>query len=228
MKEGKMELLIINGSPRIGGNTHTLLNEVIKGAEDVEIGCELIHLGKLEIKPCMADFTCRKPGSLGVCIHEDDMLGIYEKLETCKGIIFGTPVFFWNMTGQMAAFMHRTTAIFSRDPSVIRGKISGLVVVSGRRGNQNVANIFNMYFTASQMIQTDAVYGYATGKGEIVRDIHAMKSAFELGRCIGLLIREGVKLEFPDEYRHKFLPVYVSEKYGIPLSPGGDATLLGK
>lgn len=119
----------------------------------------------------------------------------------------------------MAIFMHRTTAILNHKPSALKGKISGLLVVSARRGNQNVANVFNMYFIALQMIAMDAVYGYASGKGEIVHDIHAMKSALEMGRCVGLMIKKGKIMPYPDEYRDKFLPVYISEKYGIPLSP---------
>lgn len=78
-----MELLLINGSPRVDGNTCTLLNEVVKGAADENLECELIHLGQLDIKPCMADFACKEPGRLGQCIHKDDMAEVYEKIEAC-------------------------------------------------------------------------------------------------------------------------------------------------
>ena len=217
-----MNILLINGSPRLGGNTEILLQEAGKGAEEVGIPSELIQLGKLDIKPCLGDFVCLSPGREGECHIKDDMQTIYDKLQECGGIIFGTPVYLWDMTSQMLIFLHRSIAAVFRKPSAIAGKAAGLIVISGRRGNQNVANVFHTYFIANQMMTTDAVYGYAQGKGEITKDIHSMKSAFELGRCIALIVKEGRKIELPDEYRYKFLPTYVCEKYDIPLSPGGE------
>ena len=217
-----MKILLINGSPRIGGNTEILLNEAQKGAEEIGIPGELIQLGKLEIKPCLGDFACMRPGHEGECHIKDDMQGVYDKLQACDGIIFGTPVYLWDMTSQMLTFLHRSIAAMFRKPSAIAGKVGGLIVISGRRGNQNVANVFNMFFIAAQMMTTDAVYGYAQGKGEIKRDIHSMISSFELGRCVALMVKEGRKIELPEEYRYKFLPTFVCEKHDIPLSPGGD------
>jgi len=216
-----MKILLINGSPRLGGNTEILLNEAKKGAEEVGLSCELIQLGKLNIKPCMGDFACLRPGHEGECHIKDDMHKIYDKLQICEGIIFGTPVYLWDMTSQMLIFLHRSIAAMFHKPSAIAGKVGGLIVISGRRGNQNVANVFNMFFIAAQMMTIDAVYGYAESKGEIRKDIHSMKSSYELGRCIALMIKEGRKIELPDEYRYKFLPTFVCEKYDIPLSPGG-------
>jgi multimeric flavodoxin WrbA len=216
-----MEILLVNGSPRKQGNTNILLEEALKGVEDVGLAGEIIQLGDLQITPCIGDFHCTQPGHEGECVSTDDMEEIYEKLAICRGIVFGTPVWMWNMTSQMLVFLHRCIAAIARRPSAIKGKAGGLIVVSGRRGNQNVANVFNMFFHDMQMLGPSPVYGYAERKGEIRNDVHAMKSANELGRCMALIARENLRIELPQEYDLKFLPLYVCEKYGIPLSPGG-------
>ena len=215
-----MKILLINGSPRVDGNTNILLEEAVKGAQLHDAECEIIQLGSLDIKPCKGCFTCMHPEHMGQCPINDDMQEIYNKLQECDGIIYGTPVYLWDMTSQMLIFLHRSIAAVFRKPSGIRSKAAGLIVISGRRGNQNVVNVFNMYFVSNQMLTIDAVYAYAYGKGEVRKDVHSMKSCYELGRFIALTIKEGKKIELPDEY--SFLPTYVSEKYDIPLAPGGD------
>jgi multimeric flavodoxin WrbA len=222
--EEKMEILLVNGSPRKKGNTNILLEEALRGVEDVGLAGEIIQLGAMEITPCIGDFHCLQPGHEGECVFKDDMQEVYEKLAECKGVIFGTPVWLWDMTSQMLLFLHRCIAATAKRPLGIKGKAAGLIVISGRRGNQNVANVFNMFFNAQQMLSLSPVYGYAEHEGEIRNDVHAMKSAYEMGRCMGLVAKENRRIEMPEEYQFKNMPLYVCEKYGIPLAPGGTFT----
>jgi multimeric flavodoxin WrbA len=214
-----MKILLLNGSPRTDGNTSILLDQTKNGVEEIGMACELLQLGKLEIKPCDACLVCLKPGHEGTCHIQDDMQQLYKALKECEGIVFATPVYMWNMTSQMLALVQRTFAVLDTEPPVIRGKVAGLIVTAARRGIQNVVNTFNMYFIANQMTAIDPVYGYGSEKGEIRSDTHAMKSAFELGRLTALMLKEGKKADFPGEYRNRFLFSHVCEKYNIPLAP---------
>jgi multimeric flavodoxin WrbA len=63
-----MLVLGINGSPREGGNTETLVNEVLRGAEEAGASTEMVFLNKLEIKPCQACNSCYKTGT---CAQKD-------------------------------------------------------------------------------------------------------------------------------------------------------------
>ncbi|MHA2471743.1 MAG: flavodoxin family protein, partial [Promethearchaeota archaeon] len=49
-----MQVLGIVGSPRISGNTETLVDEILSGAEEAGASIEKVILNKLEIKPCQA------------------------------------------------------------------------------------------------------------------------------------------------------------------------------
>ena len=86
-----MKILAFNGSPRKGGNTDILVDEMTKSAQIEGHAAEKIYLYDYEINPCI---DCRKcKTGLLVCILTDGMLEIYEKLEEADLIIFGTPIY---------------------------------------------------------------------------------------------------------------------------------------
>jgi len=94
----------IVGSPRRGGNTEMLVDEVLRGAEESGARVEKIHLSKLHIEPCSACDACRKMDS---CIKKDDMQNLYEKMDCSETWVLGTPVYWWGPTAQFKLFLDR-------------------------------------------------------------------------------------------------------------------------
>jgi multimeric flavodoxin WrbA len=99
-----MLVLGIIGSPRIGGNTDILVNEILTGAEEAGASTEKVYLNKLEIKPCQACNSCYKTGH---CAQKDDMEPLLEKMEKSDLWVLGTPVYWWGPTAQFKAFLDR-------------------------------------------------------------------------------------------------------------------------
>ncbi|MHA2049815.1 MAG: flavodoxin family protein [Promethearchaeota archaeon] len=99
-----MQVLGIVGSPRIGGNTDTLVDEVLAGAAEAGASTEKIILNKLEIKPCQACNSCYKTGK---CAQKDDMAELLDKMVESDLWILGTPVYWWGPTAQFKAFLDR-------------------------------------------------------------------------------------------------------------------------
>lgn len=101
-----MKVLLLNGSPRINGNTKTALKAVAEGIiENCEYDVELIDVAKYNIKGCMACESCRKNG--GVCVIKDDALPLVEKIYEADIVIFGSPVYWWGITAQLKALVDR-------------------------------------------------------------------------------------------------------------------------
>ena len=74
-----MKVLILNGSPRINGNTKTALKAAAEGIiENCEHDVEMIDVAKYNVKGCMACEGCRKTG--GVCVIKDDGNTLAEKI----------------------------------------------------------------------------------------------------------------------------------------------------
>ncbi len=102
-----MKITIFNGSPRTEhGNTHIMVSEFMKGAEQAGAQVENIFLAKMKISPCMGCFGCwlKKPGK---CVIIDDMAELLEKFIQSDIVVFATPLYVDNVTGIMKNFMDR-------------------------------------------------------------------------------------------------------------------------
>jgi multimeric flavodoxin WrbA len=107
-----MALVIgINGSPRKGWNTHTLVKNALDGAASQGAETELINLYDLSFQGCVSCFSCKKKGStaLGRCARNDDLKPVLEKIDTCDALILGSPVYISEVTAAMRALIERLT-----------------------------------------------------------------------------------------------------------------------
>ncbi|MDR2192780.1 MAG: flavodoxin family protein [Endomicrobium sp.] len=103
-----MNIFAINGSPRKHWNTAILLNKVLEGASSQNANTELINLYDLEYSGCTSCFFCkRKDTEHGKCAMKDDLTSILERLNTADAIVFGSPIYFMNITSGMASFLER-------------------------------------------------------------------------------------------------------------------------
>jgi len=97
-------VLGIVGSPRRGGNTDILVDEVLAGAAEAGALTEKVMLSKLEIGPCRGCDAC---GKTGTCVQQDDMPALLEQMAHSDVWVFGTPVYYWGPTAQFKAFVDR-------------------------------------------------------------------------------------------------------------------------
>lgn len=119
-----MKVLAINGSPRRTGNTATLLNKALEGAAAEGAETELVHLYDLDFKGCISCFACKLKGgkSYGKCARKDELTPILDKIPKVDAIIFGSPIYFANVTGEMRSFIERMMfpyVVYDKSHSVI-------------------------------------------------------------------------------------------------------------
>lgn len=123
-----MNFIAINGSPRKNGNTVTLLKEALKGTESQGAQTQQIDLYDLKYKGCVSCFYCkRKDRPHGTCAMRDDLSPLLEKLKAADAVIFGSPIYYDNITSGMTAFLERflfSNYIYSEDiPTVFLKKL---------------------------------------------------------------------------------------------------------
>jgi len=120
-----VSVLGVAGSPRRGGNSETILDEVLRGAGDAGATVGKVVLAERDVKPCRACNACARSH---VCIQSDDMGAIVEKMREAKVWVLATPVYWWGPTAQMKAFIDRWYSV-PRD--VFKGRRVILAVSSG-------------------------------------------------------------------------------------------------
>ena len=104
-----MKIIAFNGSPRKSNNTATLLQQFLAGAESNGAETELIHLYDLQYTGCRSCFACKRLGSptYGICAYPDDLKPIIERASTADVLVFGTPIYFADVSAQMRALLER-------------------------------------------------------------------------------------------------------------------------
>jgi len=105
-----VKILAINSSYRgEKGYSAFLIDKVFTGAKAAGAVCEVVTLSKLKINRCIACDTCQTEEHFLKCIYEDkdDVKDIFNKMSGSDIIIYGTPVYVFNMSGLLKIFLDR-------------------------------------------------------------------------------------------------------------------------
>ena len=177
-----MRILGIVCSPRKGGNTEILVREALEGAKESGSETELMLVADKNIAPCDGCGACVENG---ICKIKDDMQPIYEQLELADGVIFGTPVYFLNVTAQAKAVLDRTYALLRTRG--LRGKVAAAIVAARRVGAGQVLSLLYSYFSVQRMLIAGGGIGYGREKGEVREGVGGAPglSALEEARAVG-------------------------------------------
>ena len=100
-----MNILILSGSPRKGGNTDLLVEAFVKGASPNHC-VEVVSVHDYKINPCMGCNACFKSDSQS-CVQKDDMATIYEKMLVSDMLVIASPVYFYGLSAQLKAVIDR-------------------------------------------------------------------------------------------------------------------------
>ena len=91
-------VLVISASPRKGGNSDTLCDEFIRGAQESGNHAEKIFLASRKIGYCIGCGVCNTTHK---CVQKDEMAEILDKMVEADVIVLATPVYFYTMDAQM-------------------------------------------------------------------------------------------------------------------------------
>ena len=105
----KVKLVAINGSPRKDMNTAQLLQKAIDGAVEDGAQAELFHLYDYNFKGCVSCLRCKLKGNdcNGLCAYQDSIFPVLEKCLDADILLFGSPIYYDSLDGQMRCFLER-------------------------------------------------------------------------------------------------------------------------
>ena len=105
-----MKILILNGSPRVNGNTAAMIAAFRQGAEAKGHLVTVINVCEKQIAGCLACEHCHTTGH-GACKQQDDMQEVYAALETTEMLVLASPIYYFGLSGQLECAIHRTYAV---------------------------------------------------------------------------------------------------------------------
>ena len=100
-----MNILILSGSPRKGGNTDLLVEAFVKGTSQKH-HVEVVSVHDYKVNPCMGCNACFK-NEANACVQNDDMSLIYEKMSRADMLVIASPVYFYGLSAQLKAVIDR-------------------------------------------------------------------------------------------------------------------------
>ena len=106
------KVLIITTSLRAKSNSDILAERAAAGARDAGHDAELISLKGKEIRYCTGCLACQKTQR---CVQKDDAVAIAEKVKEAETLLFVTPIYYYEMSGQMKTLLDRLNPLYSSD-----------------------------------------------------------------------------------------------------------------
>ena len=181
-----MKVILINGSPHKEGTTYTALSEVKRTLEAEGIDAEIIQVGHLPIRGCIACGSCYKTGK---CTIDDVVNEVAKKFEEADGLIVGSPVYYAAPNGTLISFLDR---LFYSTHFDRRDKVGAAVVCARRGGCTAAFDVLNKYFSISGMpIVTSSYWNQVHGANatDATLDQEGMQCMRNLARNTAFLIK---------------------------------------
>ena len=181
-----MKVLIINGSPRKGGNTAIAVAEIAKILEQEQIEVINYQIGMKDIRGCTACNYCRLNGQ---CVFNDEVRELANILKEVDGVVIASPVYFASANGSLISLLDLLFYSTSFDKSM---KVGASVAVARRGGCSATFDQLNKYFTICGMPVVssqywNSVHGHTPGQAE--QDLEGLQTMRTLARNMAFLIK---------------------------------------
>ena len=181
-----MKVLLINGSPKVNGNTAFALAQMQEVFAEQGIETELIQVGNQNIRGCIGCGSCYKAGK---CVFDDLVNEVAQKFEEADGMVVGSPVYFASANATLIAFLDR---LFYSTRIDKRMKVGACVTVARRGGCSSTFDELNKYFTISGMPVASSHYWnsiHGAKPGEAAQDPEGIATVRNLARNMAFLIK---------------------------------------
>ena len=106
------KVIVISTSLRRGSNSDMLADKFIEGATAAGHDVEKISLIGKEMKFCIGCLSC---GTTHKCCIKDDVPAIMDKVLNSDVVVWATPIYYYEMSGQMKTLIDRMNAMYPKD-----------------------------------------------------------------------------------------------------------------
>ena len=187
-----MKIVAFNGSPRKGGNTEQLIEEVFNPIREAGIETELIQLGGKWLRGCASCYTCFKTKDGQCAIKNDGMNEYIRKAREADGIILASHTYYGSVSAEMKAFMDRLGLTTIGEGRTLTRKVGAAIISVRRGGAVTVYDELNRFMLGSGMIVLGSTYwnfGIGEMPGEVYQDAEGLRNMKDLGIQLTWLLK---------------------------------------
>lgn len=181
-----MKVLIINGSPRVNGNTSVAVREMEKVFAEEGVETEVVQVGNKDIRGCIACGYCRENGK---CVFNDIVNELAPKFEEADGLVVASPVYYASANATLIACLTRLFYSTHFDKSM---KVGASVVCARRGGCSATFDELNKFFTISNMPIASSQYWnsiHGREQGQAEMDEEGRQTMRVLARNMSFLMK---------------------------------------
>lgn len=176
------KVLVISTSPRKGGNSDTLADEFVRGAQEAGNNVEKIALYDHTIGFCKGCLACQKTQR---CVIRDDADTIAQKMLTADILVFATPIYYYGICGQMKTMLDRANPLFSADYQFRNIYLLAAAAEANEHTADGAVTALQGWIDCFEKSRLSGIVfaGGVTSVGDI-RNHPALKKAYEMGRAV--------------------------------------------
>ena len=200
-----MKVVIINGSPRVDGNTAVGVNEMVKAFDAEGIETIVFQIGNKNVRGCVACGSCAETGK---CVFNDVVNEIAAAFEEADGLVVASPVYYASANGTLISCLDRLFYSSHFDKTM---KVGASVAVARRGGCSATYDELNKYFTISGMPVASSQYWnslHGRGKGEAEQDLEGLQTLRVLAKNMSFLMKSIAlgkeKYGLPEKEEHQW------------------------
>ena len=181
-----MKVLMLNGSPRVNGNTALALAEMEKVFAQEGVEVRTIQVGNLAVRGCIACGSCYKSGK---CVFDDVVNTLAPLFDEADALVVASPVYYASANATLTAVLDR---LFYSTRFDKRMKVGASVAVARRGGCSAAFDQLNKYFTISGMPIASSQYWnsvHGGAPGQALEDAEGLQTMRTLARNMTFLMR---------------------------------------
>lgn len=177
------KVLIISTSLRGMSNSDILAKECERGAREAGNEAEYITLKGKQIAFCMGCLACQKTQE---CVIKDDAVVLAEKVKNADTVVFATPIYYYEMCGQMKTLLDRCNPLYTTD---YKFRDIYMIATAAEDGEHVFEKAYNGLQGWVDCFEKAELRGLVTGGGisgpdEAANHSEVMQKSYELGRSL--------------------------------------------
>ncbi|MGM9538290.1 MAG: flavodoxin family protein [Candidatus Onthomonas sp.] len=176
-------VLILSTSLRAGSNSDFLAKEVQRGAQEAGHQVTCISLAGKNIQFCKGCLACQQTQR---CVIQDDVADIARQVKEADVLVFATPIYYYEMSGQMKTLLDRLNPLYPSDYRFREIYLLATAAETGEHVARRAVSGLEGWIDCFEQARLAGVLfaGGLTGPGEAERAEQFRQESYLLGRNI--------------------------------------------